>query len=149
MAKRGRTQQEAEVPISAMIDIVFLLIIFFVVTASIDKDIQDDKVTLANAPHGKPLTKKNPLQITINIREKGEINIGGMRVNERKLLEFLNNVADRWGKDVPVVIRGDRETQHYYIQKVTEAVKKTNRLYRVKMVAEISSRNKDKMVKQK
>jgi len=60
MAKKKKRAQlaEASVPISAMIDIVFLLIIFFVVTASIDKEVEDEMITLSNAPHGKPVVKK-------------------------------------------------------------------------------------------
>ena len=43
MAKKTRlmTEEAASVPISSMIDIVFLLIIFFIVTATLDKDMQD------------------------------------------------------------------------------------------------------------
>ena len=43
MAKKTRlfNEEAASVPISSMIDIVFLLIIFFIVTASLDKDMQE------------------------------------------------------------------------------------------------------------
>ena len=46
---RRSSEDTLETPITQMIDIVFLLIIFFVVTASVDKDLVDDTISLAQA----------------------------------------------------------------------------------------------------
>ena len=42
-SKKPQMDDNAEVPISSMIDVVFLLIIFFVVTAAVDKEVEDEK----------------------------------------------------------------------------------------------------------
>lgn len=133
MAKK-REVEEAEIPISSMIDIVFLLIIFFVVTASLDKEIEDEQIKLTNAPHGKPLKKKDPRGVTINVRQNGQINVSGQLVSMGVLSDILTNQASKFGNDIPIVIRGDRNVQHGYIQKVMDAVTKT-KLYRVKFQA--------------
>ena len=125
----------AETPISSMIDVVFLLIIFFVVTASLDKEIEDEEIELTNAPHGKPLKKKDPRGVTINVRKNGKINVAGTLVSMGVLSDILTNQAHKFGNDIPIVIRGDRDVQHGYIQKVMEAVTQT-KLYRVKFQAE-------------
>jgi biopolymer transport protein ExbD len=145
MAKRKkREQQEAEVPISSMIDIVFLLIIFFVVTAAIDKEIQDEKVELANAPHGKPMTKKDPRSVTINVRRSGEdgsfFTIGMQTMSSAQISQQLVIAANKWGTDIPIIIRGDRYTQHQHIKEVMEAVTRT-KLYKIKFNAEISTKS--------
>jgi biopolymer transport protein ExbD len=137
MAKRKRKEQEeASVPISSMIDIIFLLIIFFVVTASIDKEIEDEQVTLAAAPHGKPLTKKDPRSVTINVRRDGSVNIGMHQMKMSQLTLQLKAAASKRGSDIPIIIRGDQNTQHGYIKDVMEAITETG-LYRVKFDAEI------------
>lgn len=142
MAKRKkREQQEAEVPISSMIDIVFLLIIFFVVTAAIDKEIQDEKVELANAPHGKPLAKKDPRSVTINVRRNGDFTIGMQVLSSKQISNQLVTAANKWGTDIPIIIRGDRYAQHEYIKEVMEAVTRTS-LYKIKFNAEINSGSK-------
>lgn len=132
---RKREMQEAEIPISSMTDIVFLLIIFFVVTASLDKEVEDEMVNLANSPHGRPLIKKDPRGVTINVRDNGQINVSGRLVGMGTLSNILTNQASRYGNDIPIVIRGDRNVQHGYIKKVMDAVTAT-KLYRVKFQAE-------------
>lgn len=135
--KKERQQDEAQVPISSMIDVVFLLIIFFVVTAAIDKEIADEEIKLADAPHGKPMTKKDPRAVTINVRENGKLNIAGHFMSRQQISNQLKVAAQKWGNDIPIIIRGDRKTQHGYIQEVMEAVTATG-LYKVRFDAVIN-----------
>ena len=137
MGKKKPEIQEAAVPISAMIDIVFLLIIFFVVTAAVDKAIEDEKVTLANAPHGKPLTKKDPRSVTINVRPDGTINMGMYQMTKAQISDQLRISASKVGTDMPIIIRGDRNVQHGYIEEVMDAITDTG-LYRLSFDAEIN-----------
>ena len=51
-------QQAAETPISSLIDVVFLLIMFFVATASVEKEGFDDTVMLAESKHMQILKTK-------------------------------------------------------------------------------------------
>jgi len=137
MARKRKVMErvDAQVPLSAMIDIVFLLIIFFVVTASVDKDVEDESVMLAYAPHGKPIVKKDPRSITINVHKDGAIVIGlDQRLPVEKLSEVLKTAAGKWGNDMPIIVRGDAMVQHYYINKVQDAVTNTG-LYRIKFLA--------------
>jgi biopolymer transport protein ExbD len=138
MAKKQRAVQDAEVPISAMIDIVFLLIIFFVVTAAIDKEMEDEEIKLANSPHGKPVTKKDPRAVTINVRKDGTYNINGQVMNKAQVSNVLKNAASEWGIDIPIIIRGDASAPHGYIKEVMEAVTNTQ-LYKVKFNAIIQN----------
>lgn len=134
MGKKNKEVQEADIPISSMIDIVFLLIIFFVVTASMDKEIEDESIVLTNAPHGKPIKKKDPRSVTINVRRDGTLNVSGRIVNMATISTILSNAAAQYGTDIPIIIRGDRQTVHGYVKKVLEAVTATS-LYKVKFQA--------------
>ena len=46
---RRRGSDGVETPVASLIDVVFLLIIFFVVTASIETDVVDNQIVLAQA----------------------------------------------------------------------------------------------------
>ena len=143
MGKKKLEIQEAVVPISAMIDIVFLLIIFFVVTAAVDKEIADEKVILSSAPHGKPLTKKDPRSVTINVRPDGTVNMGMFQMTKAQISEQLRISASKSGIDIPIVIRGDRNVQHHYIEEVMNAITDTS-LYRVSFEAEVNGSSEKK-----
>ena len=134
MSKRNRpaTEEAASVPISSMIDIVFLLIIFFIVTATLDKETQDAQINLADAPHGRPVSKQDPRTITINLRRDGSMNISGRPISPSELVSILENVKKTTPdpESIPIVIRGDRMVQYGYAAEILEAIKKTG-LYKV------------------
>jgi len=129
--RKAASTVQPSTPIAAMIDIIFLLIIFFVVTAAVDREVEDSKVILSYAPHGKPVTKRDPRSVIINVRKDGTLTMGiGERVNMSQITNILNDARGRWGNDIPIIIRGHRDVQHYYIKKVMDAVTDTG-LYRV------------------
>ncbi len=136
--KKMGGEEGADIPIESMIDVVFLLIIFFVVTAAIDKEVEDEAVGLSDAPHGKPLEKKNPKSVTINVRKDGVLNISQIPLTIDKISEQITIAATKWypnnPAEMPIVIRGDKDAQHGYIKKVMEAVTKTG-LYKVRFMA--------------
>ena len=127
MAKKTRlmTEEAASVPISSMIDIVFLLIIFFIVTATLEKDLQDESVLLADAPNGRPVVKQDPRTIIINLRMDGSMTIGGRVMTGPQLTALLEDVKRTTPdpKSIPIVIRGDRQVQYHYGSKVLDAIK--------------------------
>ena len=134
MSKRNRpvTEEAASVPISSMIDIVFLLIIFFIVTATLDKDVQDETILLADAPNGRPVEKQDPRTITINLRMDGSMNISGRSVDPGELVSILNSVKKTTPdpETIPIVIRGDRRVQYKHAARILDAIKETG-LYKV------------------
>jgi len=132
--KKAKNEKEADVPIESMIDIIFLLIIFFVVTAAMDKDVQDESVNLASAPNGKPLKQKDPRSVYINVRDDGTINMSGRVIPMTMMSKLLKSSAAEFGNDIPIIVRGDLQTDHEYIKRVMKAVTDTG-LYRVKFNA--------------
>ncbi len=140
MAKIKRITDDtvAEVPISSMIDIVFLLIIFFIVTATIDKEAEDQNIILTDAPHGRPITKQDPRTITINVRQDGTMTLGTHIVTPQQITALLEDIKrkDDDPMSIPIVIRGDHNAQHHYISRALEAVKATG-LYKVNLTGRL------------
>lgn len=120
--KPKKPQKDAEMNMSAMIDIVFLLIIFFVVTAAMDKEIHDEKVNLANAPLGKILETPPKGAFFINVRENGDMTINGQIMNAAQVTQILKEFIAVRGEDFPLIIRGDAKVKHGYIMEAQKAI---------------------------
>lgn len=131
---KRRSQQTAETPIASLIDVVFLLIIFFVVTASVEQDVVDQSITLAQAKYAQPATKKNPLTVTINVTKDGDINIAKMPVSMRELEQILTGTFKDVGRKAPILIRADADTPYRYVSRVQDVIKRSG-FYRVRLAA--------------
>jgi len=135
MRKREET---LEVPLSSLIDITFLLIIFFVVTAKMQTDVIDRQVDLAKSYFIPPLTDGPPPEaITINVREiNGDmmIIVAGSRYTLAQVGQLLIMAKNRWGNSVPIVLRCDSQLPYREVQRINELVGKAG-LYRVSHAA--------------
>ena len=131
---KQRADDTLETPITSMIDIVFQLIIFFVVTASIDKDVQDESIHLAQAKSAPAVETVDPRSVTINLRKDGEINIALMPMSPQQLYNFLVSMRTKGGNSIPILIRCDAKTKYKDIDKVMQATAKAG-LFRVRIVA--------------
>ncbi len=120
--------------LTAMIDVVFQLIIFFVCTTNMQDKAVDDRIRLAMAPHGKAVQTKNPLEINVDVDAKGRISIARTMMSEATLINILTKVVADYGQQVPVIIRGDSNTKHEDIKRVMDACVRA-RLWKVKFAA--------------
>ena len=134
-------QEAVETPISSLIDVVFLLIIFFVVTAAVEKDVVDETIKLAQAKNVPAVERKDPRTVTINLQKSGSINIALQTMSLRQLQTILTATRATSGSSVPVVIRSDTETYYSEVDKVMKAIGETG-LYRVKLSAVATGKGK-------
>ena len=100
--------------LTAMIDVVFQLIIFFVCTVALQEKAVDDSIRLSMAPDGEPVKGKDPREVTIDVDRGGAIKVAHERVSQAFLTTILiKAVADCGGpNNVPVIIRGDLKSLH-------------------------------------
>jgi len=107
--KNIRNMEDSGVPVSSMIDIVFLLIIFFVVTIDIDRETSDLEIFLPIVASGTPLRLKKSENLIINIRKNGNLTVDGNLITEKQLASLIEMIAKKWGRKHSIVIRGDQE----------------------------------------
>ncbi|MBT3286844.1 MAG: biopolymer transporter ExbD [Victivallales bacterium] len=131
---KHRTQQSVETPIASLIDVVFLLIIFFVVTAAVEKDVVDETITLAQAKHVPALAKKDRRTIVVNVSKEGDMNIALQPVSPKSLQNILTAARQKSGDAIPVVLRADGDTVYRDIDRATEVIGKSG-LSRVRLAA--------------
>ena len=125
---------DAKLDMTPMIDVVFQLIIFFVVTAAMQDKAMETNVLMAMAPNGPVETVKDPRTVTVDVVADGTIQIMKSRISEGQLLILLNNARKTSGQSTPVVIRGDLTTKHEAIKRVMDICGKAG-LWKIRFAA--------------
>jgi biopolymer transport protein ExbD len=118
MAKKGSHLHEFTMDITPMIDCVFQLLIFFMVTTvfAVQSGLKVDLPTSSttDAPPEKDLS--------IVISEKGEMDLNGTRVTMENLEEQLRQQKDIFGSKV-LIIKADKKSFHGVVVDVMDAAK--------------------------
>jgi biopolymer transport protein ExbD len=103
--KRRRAGEEADINITPMLDIVFIMLIFFIVTTSFVKEIALD----LNRPSSEPREEKEISEvITIRIAANGQIEVGERMVDIRAVRANVEGELATRGFDTAVVVIADR-----------------------------------------
>jgi biopolymer transport protein ExbD len=123
--RKGNTQLNAkEFQMAPMIDVMFLLLIFFMAIAFYAKWETQIGINLPKSETGTQ-EDKLPGEIIINITENGEIFINRSRMNFSRLRDILNSIAVNYSNQ-PIVVRADGETEHRFVVKVLDLCKELN-----------------------
>jgi biopolymer transport protein ExbD len=129
--KRRIRISEDQVDLTPMIDIVFLLLIYFMVTTTIVKEEADLGVKLPSnmaAPPGTPLPEQHYIDVLID----GTILLNGMPTdnpgdpslpNLTRTLKQLKLSSDRAGLQTLVIIQPDPEAYQQSVVNVINALK--------------------------
>ena len=96
-----------------MIDIVFLLLIFFLVTARFAPEDREIDVPLPDASEAMPLTIA-PKELFINIDEAGTFLVNGQTLDENELEELLVRAVTNNPVNQAVIIRSHRRAAVEY-----------------------------------
>ncbi len=109
--------------LSSMIDIIFQLIIFFVVTASFDAAQLDTKVELPTVSSGAAVKTLPPERLIVNVYADGSVKCGYQSIASVDAEAELAGVFARSGrKDGSVlVVNGDGAARHAMIAPVLRA----------------------------
>ncbi len=114
MAKKSRRKKGDNVALemTPMIDVVFQLLIFFIVTLK-QEDIMANLEAFRPAPDSSATAeeKEEPLQILIG---KEGLAFNGALVNEEQLAKKLENIVKR-NKDAMILIKSSGDAPHMYL----------------------------------
>ncbi len=109
---------ESVIQLAPMIDIVFLLLIFFLVTWQFSRSEQDSRVKVPTSSQGKEETRAIS-EINVNIRQSGELVINGEVLTEQELLSKLRAIVAVY-QNQPVRLRGDGEITYQTLMGVID-----------------------------
>lgn len=113
-----------EVPLdmTPMIDCVFQLMIFFIVTFKLDADMIDEKIVLARAPNGPAIEQKIPGTVIVEVTGRGVFKIGGAVMNDEVLYRMIKQAANRIGSNnIQILLRADSNSRHVYVKRALDA----------------------------
>jgi biopolymer transport protein ExbD len=101
-----------------MIDVVFQMIIFFIVTIKMDESINED-IVLPEARQGPLYDNPNPRTLVIEVDRRGWLSIGAVQFTEKGLRQAINSGVRRGGP-FPVMIRADHRAKHQDVRRVMD-----------------------------
>ena len=142
MSKK-RDNEGCDLNMTPMIDVVFQLIIFFIVTINI-ADAKDEEVRLELGTHGQEVesgeTKASAL--VIDVGPKGRISIGNVTIDQEQLRDLMARRFKLYGNNFQVWVRGDARARHDMIRKVMDTCTAAG-IGRVSFIAVKDARTKE------
>ncbi|MEJ6476466.1 biopolymer transporter ExbD [Pseudoalteromonas piscicida] len=118
--QRFREEEEAAVDMTPMLDIVFIMLIFFIVTTSFVKEAGIE----VNKPKAAKAQQTQNANIFIAIRENGEIWMDKRQVDVERVSANLESLMAEQPTDV-VIIQADKGAKHGVVVKVMDQIKAT------------------------
>ena len=109
MPLKSDTLEEPQLNLTPMIDVVFLLIIFFMVGARFTEEAHDQKFDV-ELPTASPVQTMSrlPDPLVISVTRTGKINLKDREISPEDLLNELKAAKEAYA-DQAVLIRGDGE----------------------------------------
>lgn len=109
--------------LAPLVDVLFLLVIFFAVTSHYAKNEQVMDISVPAADESKDKESRNVGEIIVNIKLDGEIIVNGQTHTEEELLTKLRNIATIY-KDQAVILRGDENVDYKHVMNVLNTCQK-------------------------
>ena len=122
---RGSIQNNAPgFQIAPMVDIVFLLLIFFLVTWNFSRSETELDVKVPKAREGKE-TRRAVGEVILNVKSNGTVVMNRRQMNAKELQDTLQKIASRY-PDQAVILRGDESTDYRYVVEVLDTCRRAN-----------------------
>jgi biopolymer transport protein ExbD len=117
-------EQKQGFPLTALIDLLFILLIFFM-TASMYAQFESElNVQVPVATEGDPIQRK-ATELMVNVTRDGKFMVMQSERTIEEIDEMLEWIASAY-KGAHIILRGDRETAWQNMVKVLDACKKAN-----------------------
>ncbi len=116
----GGTEEET-FQIAPLIDIVFLLLVFFIVTSALQQIERQTGINVPTSDRGK-VKRASTHPYTINVSVDGAIRIGNRSFTVEGLGAWLKDLRSSYAQDPPaVIIRADKQTAFQHFVHVLDA----------------------------
>ncbi|MGD2278848.1 MAG: biopolymer transporter ExbD [Candidatus Omnitrophota bacterium] len=116
-AKEALTESP-KLQIAPLIDIIFLLLIFFM-SASIFYQLETElNITVPTSEEATEI-RRAPGEIIINILTDGTVVVNQRQLSHDELKRMLSRISELY-KGQPVIIRADKDTYHKHVIKVLD-----------------------------
>lgn len=122
---RGSIQNNAPgFQIAPMVDIVFLLLIFFLVTWNFSRSETELDVKVPKAREGKE-TRRAVGEVILNVKADGTVVMNRRTMDSNELQQTLQKIASLY-PDQAVILRGDENTDYRHVVEVLDICRRAN-----------------------
>ena len=118
MSRKRRSSDICELDMTPMIDVVFQMIIFFIVTIKMDEH-KNEKIVLEDAKDSPLYEGSDPRTLVIEVDKRGWLSISGAQLTKAQLRRIIQGRYNKFGT-FPVMIRADKRTLHKDVRKVMD-----------------------------
>jgi len=118
LIRETRTEEEAPINLMPLIDMVFLLLVFFLVATTFIQDELERQLQLAQAAPEVQALSALPDALMINIMQDGTMKVGGKKCTRQRVAELIGR-AVKSDVNKKVVIRADEDSKMKYFAVVT------------------------------
>ena len=122
MKFRNNKMAPAELQLAPMLDVVFQLLIFFLVSFEFQRTELDMKVSVPSAQEGAD-PKRALGEIIVNVRADGEVVVEGQSMTQAQLKAKLTAIAKQH-QNQPIRLRGDAKCEYQTIVEVIDTCQK-------------------------
>ena len=122
MKFRNHKLPPAELQLAPMLDVVFQLLLFFLVAFEFQRSELDMKVQVPSAQEGAD-PKRARGEIIVNVRENGEVVVENQTMTQQQLREKLTAIAKQH-ENQPIRLRGDAKCEYQTIVEVIDTCQK-------------------------
>jgi len=122
-----RSRVQAEPPgfqIAPMVDIVFLLLIFFLVTWNFARSETELDVKVPTAQEGKE-TRRAVGEVILNVKANGTVVMNRRELTPEALREALQKISTLY-PDQAIVLRGDENVEYRHIVEALDICRSAN-----------------------
>ncbi len=110
--------------LTPLIDVVFLLLVFFLVTTRFAQEDYELDVVLPSASEAQPLIAE-PKELFINIDRQGDYYVDGRVVSRQEMEQILEQTVADNPVNQSVVIRADKRVEFDYVVSVMNLCNRT------------------------
>lgn len=108
-------QDDGGFDLTPMIDVVFLLIVFFMTVASM---LTAEKIRMnLSVAEESAIPKEIKDRYTFSVTKEGQLYAGANQVTEQELAQSLARLT-QLGPQIKIVLRADRDTEHQHVNKL-------------------------------
>ncbi len=117
----GQRRGDVGFNMTPMIDIVFQLIVFFLVASHLAQQETQLELALPDAATGRPAIDAPTRRVVVNVQPSGELSLSGQPVSAADLQQRIGVEARQHGDDIEVRIRADRRVPYRVIEPILTA----------------------------
>jgi len=117
-AGQTRVRSAPTVPLAGIVDILFLMLVFFLTTATLREQEQLVDINVAATEESGRASTQAP--VTITVTSDNRIFVGQVERNLDEMKTIFQRLED---PDMPIVVRGDGEAEYGVIMRVLGAVR--------------------------